>query len=264
MAKQARGWLASIASIALVGCGREPIPREAEVDQPAPAEAPIERAPLDPAATGSIVGIVVFEGDPPPREPLALSGVGGCAGGGASVLSERLIVADGKLANVLVRVGGEVAARWSPPEASARRHAMTQQGCVFSPHVVALRIGDSLSVGNDDPSTHNVRVKGRRRGNPESSHTQAPGAPPIELAFAAPEVGIEIVCDLHPWMRAWVHALEHPWFAVSGVDGRFEIQGVPAGEVVIETWHEALGKRSARVDVRAGAASETRVVYSAP
>jgi len=74
----------------------------------------------------------------------------------------------------------------------------------------------------------------------------------IEKRFLAPEVMVEARCDIHPWMVAHIGVVAHPWFAVTGTDGRFAIAGVPEGRYTLATWHESLGVRRREVVVVSG------------
>jgi hypothetical protein len=62
---------------------------------------------------------------------------------------------------------------------------------------------------------------------------------------------------IHPWMKAYLGVFEHPYFALSGADGRFALKNLPPGEYAIEVWHERLGTRSQKVSL---GAQETREV----
>ncbi len=68
-----------------------------------------------------------------------------------------------------------------------------------------------------------------------------------------PEVMIHVKCDVHPWMSGYVGVLEHPFFAVTGKDGTFTIEGLPPGEYTVEAWQEKLGAQTAKVKVDAAA-----------
>ena len=60
---------------------------------------------------------------------------------------------------------------------------------------------------------------------------------------------------VHPWMKAYVAVMTHPYFAVTGPDGSFTIDNVPAGSYEVEAWHERLGTQTASVTVAGGAAT---------
>jgi hypothetical protein len=62
-------------------------------------------------------------------------------------------------------------------------------------------------------------------------------------------------------MNIYVAVLDHPYFAVSGSDGRFEMAGVPAGRQSIEVWHERYGPLGATVDVPAGGEAAADFTY---
>ena len=52
------------------------------------------------------------------------------------------------------------------------------------------------------------------------------------------EVLVPVKCNQHPWMKAYIGVLKHPFFAVSGDDGSFTIKGVPPGKYTVIAWHE--------------------------
>ena len=73
----------------------------------------------------------------------------------------------------------------------------------------------------------------------------------MERTFAREEVMIPVKCNVHPWMKSYIGVLKHPFFAITGKDGTFEIKGLPPGEYTIEAWHEKLGPMTQKVTVAA-------------
>lgn len=67
-------------------------------------------------------------------------------------------------------------------------------------------------------------------------------------------------CDIHPWARAWVGVLDHPFFAVTGADGRYGIRGLPPGRYTLEVWHEKYVTERAEVEVAPGGRVERNFV----
>ena len=59
----------------------------------------------------------------------------------------------------------------------------------------------------------------------------------------------KVKCDVHPWMGAFVHVLDHPFFSVTGDDGTFTISGLPPGNYTVTAWHETLGEQQ-QADVK--------------
>ena len=63
---------------------------------------------------------------------------------------------------------------------------------------------------------------------------------------------------LHPWMRSWVRAFDHPYAVITDYEGYFEIRNVPAGvKVQVQAWHEETGWLSPKL--RAGDTIEVPV-----
>jgi plastocyanin len=203
---------------------------------------------------GAIRGTIVFDGTPPVRNPIPMGGAAGCSEHSGTVLSETVIVNAGHLQNVLVVVKSGVDKSKLPPVPS-EPVVLEQHGCLYRPHVLALRTGQKLIVNNTDGFNHNVNAKSQRAKNPSFNQVQPGGGKPIETVFEQPELLVPIGCDIHPWMRAYVHAIEHPYFALSGADGAFAIEGLPPGKYTIEAVHETLGRQELELvlDGKAGA-----------
>jgi hypothetical protein len=193
---------------------------------------PAQAAP----GTGVLRGRVVFAGKTPARAELAgPTATAGCQHHDGPVLAENVIVNDGRLANVVVFVKKGLGDGQIPPP-PAEPLVLDQKGCVYTPHVVALRAGQPFVVRNSDAVTHNVNWRPKR--NDPNNAAQAQGSPPVEGRFERAEMGVPIGCDLHPWMKAWMCVFDHPYFAISGADGSFTIHDVPAGSYEIGAWHE--------------------------
>jgi plastocyanin len=151
-----------------------------------------------------------------------------------------------------------------PPRAGGESPApvLDQRRCVFQPEVLAARAGGEVTVVNSDPLIHNVR---------QASGSDRPfnAAMPLEGMRmkmplpAAPSI-IRLTCDVHPWMAAWVRTFDHPYFAVTGADGRFALRGVPAGSGTLKLWHPALGERAVPVTVPPGGVARPEVDWPPP
>jgi hypothetical protein len=193
-------------------------------------------------------GRVVFTGKPPARRVIIMAKDPKCIElhGGKPKLDEDLLVgASGGLKNAFVRVQRGAPKKDYPlPDKPA---VLDQQGCMFHPRVQGVRVGQKLLVTNGDPVTHNVRSFPVL--NPAFNFGQPPKTEPRERVFERAEREIEIQCDFHLWMHAYVFVMDHPFYSVSDDEGAFSIEGLPPGEYTLEAWHEKLGKQRKTVTV---------------
>ena len=226
--------------------------------EPAPKSAKHERRPIDPARTGTIHGVVHFDGTPPERKLMAIGSTAGCEHHPEPPLTEEVLVDDGKLANVFVYIKQGLE-DWIVPPPSDAPAVLSQTGCMYRPRVLGMRTGQKLLVRNSDPATHNVHARPER--NEGFNQSQTSGSPDVEWTATKPEVMISFGCDIHPWMKAWIGVRDHPYFAVTGADGSFTLAGVPAGEYVLESWHEKYLKKSGKVTVETGKTAEIQLAY---
>ena len=162
---------------------------------------------------------------------------------------------EGGLANAFVHLQGAFP-HTQPPSASV---ALQQRGCVYQPHVIGMQVGQRLQVTNADPTLHNVHSLSTR-GNDFNTSQLAGGAPFI-FSMRGEEMMLRITCDIHSWMNIFVGVVNHPYFAVSGGDGSFEIAGVPAGRQTVQVWHERYGPLTAEAIVTPDAPAVVDFTY---
>ena len=207
-------------------------------------------SPVDPATAGRIAGRVRFDGGAPPAEVVRFSADPACVSlNGADKQPADAVVlgGDNGLQNVFVyiRTGLERVTFPIPVEPVV----LDQQKCRYIPRVVGVRVGQALQVKNGDPLLHNVR------SDPEINQPFNQGQPVQGMTythtFTTREVMVPIKCDVHGWMRAYVGALEHPYFAVTGGDGSYELPDLPPGTYTIAAWHERLGAKEQQVTLGA-------------
>lgn len=119
-------------------------------------------------------------------------------------------------------------------------------GCRFEPHVLAVRAGQTLEIGNSDTVGHNSKVDFIRNiaVNPI---IPAAGKVPVKPTKAEP-IPVTVSCSIHPWMTARVIVQDHPYMAVTDADGKFELKNLPAGKLTLKVWHEPKYVQAANVD----------------
>jgi plastocyanin len=201
----------------------------------------------------SDAGKVVFEGEKPELKPLTIDAEKskGCAKEGESMDTtdqSLLIGANGGIANVVVTVEVD-GATVKAPEAPVH---LDQKTCRFEPHVTVVPVGTKLELLNSDSISHNVHLfPGKNAGFNQTISAGAKQSYSVDK-----EDRIEVKCDIHPWMNAWLIVANTPYYAVTGPDGSFAIEGLPAGEHKVEYWHEKLGKQKGTIKVAEGGAIE--------
>lgn len=200
------------------------------------------------AQAGVVSGKATLAGNAPKPRPVNMGTDPLCAKAGSGVLSERLLVgAGGGLQNVFVYVKDGLGNRKFPVPTTPVN--LDQKACRYIPHVFGIQVGQPLRVTNSDDTLHNVHWV--PKVNPETNFSQPKKTPPVTKTFAKPEIGVTIRCDVHGWMNGYAGVVEHPFFAVTGADGSFQIKGLPAGTYTVEAWHEVLGTQTTKITVDA-------------
>jgi cytochrome c oxidase subunit 2 len=203
---------------------------------------------------GTVTGQVRFEGTPPTPRPIRMEKDDPLCMPEKGTVSETLLVApDGGVRYAFVYVKEGLAGKTFP--APTAPVPLDQKGCVYTPHVFGVQAGQPVFITNSDPVVHNVNATAS--ANTPFNLIQPRGVPGRTRTFDKPEIMVPIRCDVHPWMGAWVGVVSHPFFAVSGPDGRFTIEGLPSGTYTLEVWHEELGTATQKVVLDAKGATAT-------
>ena len=121
--------------------------------------------------------------------------------------------------------------------------AFDQESCRFLSHVFAMRATQTLTILNSDTVGHNTDLQSAS-GLAARSNYQVPGKASVVYMPGYKSKGpFKVSCGAHPWMNAYLHVSAHPFFAVSGEDGSFEIKHVPSGvPLEFRIWHESANK----------------------
>ena len=227
-------------------------------DAAAPA-APAAPA-FDPATAGNVSGMVMLDGEMPAPEELMMNSDPVCAMEASNRMSQSFVGANGHLGNVFVYVTSGLEGQSFP--AATGTVTLNQQGCRYTPHVFGIRVGQTLEIVNSDPTLHNIHAT--PSANDEFNMGQPIQNMRFERTFDSPEIMVPFRCDVHGWMNAYLGVLDHPYFAVTGEDGMFDISTLPPGDYVVEAWHEQLGTQTQNVTVTTGQTAEVSFTFTAP
>lgn len=201
-------------------------------------------------AASSITGTVTFDGKVPSLKPLSMDADPACAKKHSGpVPAEMLVLGDGNtMGNIMVWVSKGLPAgkTWPAPKTPV---VLDQKGCTYVPHVMGIMVGQPYRILNSDGILHNVHTlpKINRSFNQAMPATRKEAT----TTFEKPEPVFQIKCDVHPWMSAYIGVFTHPFFSVTGTDGKFTISGLDPGTYEITAWHERLGTQTASITVGA-------------
>ena len=213
-----------------------------------PLGAVLASAAVGQGSYGTIKGRLVWGGDTaPPAEDLVAKGEAKkdpeiCAKD-QRILSHALEV-DPKTKGVAYGFAYIVRPKGTNPDAvkdllaKKPKVEVDQKNCDFLPHSTAILQDQALLLKSSDAVGHNVRLTGLN--NPGINQVLAPKGE-LEVKLIAERFPVNLACDIHPWMHGHVMVFDHPFFAVTGPDGSFEIKGVPAGSQNLVVWQEKVG-----------------------
>lgn len=260
----ARGSVAALAGSLAVGCAKKaeptagkPTPKATQsapsMDSAAPfvPPAPVASGLPDPKAVsgtvnplgekayagpvGTVRGRVVAKGDPAPDQPaIVAKAPANCSAGREAYGKLFRVGPEHGLADALVAVTGYKG--YVPERAPAQR--VKAKDCFFGTRTLALTYGQTIEVESADQQSYIPELLGEH-GQPQIVAT--PGGATISTVYPTRTGRYVLIDNLRLFMTAEVIVLKYSTHAVTGLDGRFEISGVPVGEVSVNALLPATG-----------------------
>jgi len=268
-------------SLFLLGCGATKEKDEESDDDTPPVKAAAgskatgkERVPIKATEFVPLTGAIKLEGNRPDTTALTNALREGmkqdrdyCLSGGDEETTEQeyRIGDNNQVGNVFVWIEPEQGFYFEISEAQLKevpkQKVMRQPHCAFVPHCEVLftryvadnkgtlkPTGQKLQVENDAKVSHNTKTKGGAR-NRDQNETMGSGSK-VDFDVLPENVPFEVSCNIHPWMKAYVRAFNHPYATLSVVGkdskdqayGTYKIDKVPLGaKVRLFAWHEKAG-----------------------
>jgi len=239
---------------------------------PVSAAEPINVGGVEADGAGSVTGTVFFEGRQAKRKRIDVSADAKCASMHSDenpVLSKNYIFGENDdekatLVNVFVYISkGIDADDYDAPDA---KKLLDQEGCEYKPHVSGVMVGQTLTITNSDPTLHNVNMQSKENGSMNEGQPVKGMTKDVEYKNA--EMGITFKCDVHPWMGAYVHDMEHPFYAVTQHDGSYTLEGLPPGKYTVTVRQEFKyfkpAKNDIEIEVKAGEAAKADFTFEPP
>jgi len=204
---------------------------------------------------GKIAGTVQFDGTFPTDSVIQFTT--DQAGCGQSVVDRRVERSGNRVAGVAVWLTDIREGRPIPLE---RRFELENEDCVMVPRLQTVVAGGTLNVISADVVMHRNKIIDVATGEvvgiaPFNDNGQV--VPFDQLLKKTAQ--LEVVDELHPWSKANILVLDHPYHTVTGRSGDFTIDGIPPGTYRLRAWHPALGVADHTLTVSSGAQSNVAV-----
>jgi len=200
----------------------------------------------------TIKGQIVWSGAIPVQSPVkATVNQAVCAQDKAPLEEDFIIDPKSKgVKNVFVWIrptGAEKSAKFPVADIHPKLLAPGKKGveidqpcCRFIPHVLATREGQTMTIKNSAPIAHNAKWSSNANGD---INPLLPAGGQFELAkpLVAEPGEISLSCSIHGWMKAHVRVFDHPYYAITDEDGKFEIKLAPVGKYNLFVHHPTNG-----------------------
>jgi len=138
------------------------------------------------------------------------------------------------------------------------QHELDNVKCRFVPHVQTASVGQFVLMKNTDPILHTAHAF-FINGQPQFNVGLYPGRV-SRKPLVTPGV-VKILCEVHPWMSAYIVVTDHPYHSVTDAYGEYLINDIPPGNYKLKVWHESLGTEEKAVEVKAGASRNVDFIF---
>lgn len=214
------------------------------------------------ADAAAIKGKVTYQGKRPKLRPIKMGADPVCLTKHADTVFPRTIVLgpNMEMKNVFLHIKDGLPKKKYPVPTEPK--VLDQDGCIYTPAVLGVMVGQPVRILNPDGTLHNVHALPKI--NPEFNVAMPKFRKEITKKFDKTEFMFEVKCDVHPWMTAYITVLDHPFYTTTTETGEFVIDDLPAGEYVLEAWHQRLAPQQVTVTLAEGETKEIDFTFQRP
>ncbi|NGZ94848.1 MAG: hypothetical protein CV089_01720 [Nitrospira sp. WS110] len=200
----------------------------------------------DGGVVGSISGRIIWGGPSPSAQIDRVYRDSGLCG--EDVPSDELVISDESrsIEGVIVSLEGITRGKPLPSPGSL---VIENRGCRFLPPMFVTIIGATLEIQNLDPVMHYTHARLDTRSGPTLWNVIQQAGAEGRSKLLDTQGLLDIRCDLHPNMKAFIQVLDHPYFDQTSFDGHFELRDVPPGSYTLKAWHPRFGAKTTPVNV---------------
>ena len=207
---------------------------------------------------GNLEGKVVFQGTvPSPRKVIPTQDQQVC--GGPRDEPRIVLGPDNTVQGAIVYLKGvEKGKAFEKPK---KPPVVDNVKCKFEPEIQVVSVGTEILIVNSDPVLHNTHgylITDSRRGRTVFNQAMPQKGQQVKSTLKLPGM-IDVACDVHGWMQAWILVAENPYYAVTEKNGTFAIKDIPPGKYTLATFQPHTGVRETPVTVEAKKTSNVNV-----
>lgn len=229
---------------------------------------------VDVESGATLKGTITFKGDLPGDESIVIDrDVEYC---GKEQKLGKYLVSNSRVKNVVVWIDGIRKGK----SASDKAVKISLKKCKAEPLVSVGSVGGKYLFVNEDDILHTVQLKlGLKYQKDVSGRPLEYGATIYNLALPVKDLQIkksikkyhkytqetgfiQVTSNTHDWIRGYIFIFDHPYAAVTDNNGAFIMKDIPAGEYILNVWHEGFGVKEKKIKVTAGGTVEVEIEYS--